>query len=291
MWGLAANLLAAPAGAGIAYAALEDGLWQVYFQESPTSEPRALRPNLAADVSAPALSPDGGRIAFEVAGQGLLVCPLESGPGCKKIETGIGSAGRPAWHPTSGELVFARYLADAGSEDSEILVTRDRLGGTGPLVAHTGNQDDPDVSPDGRRLVYSSAQTVALHRAGVKVVRQLWVMDLTTGDVRLLAPGAHQDIHPDWSPDGRRIAFASDRGGEFEIWVVDADGGGLRQVTSGPGAKTWPAWSPDGRSILYSRAQGGHERLWMVGGDGTGLLPFEPFGRGAEVEIRDPDWR
>ena len=288
---LAAGLLAVPASAGITYAALRDGLWQLCFQEGPGAEPRVLRPDLGVDANAPALAPDGSRVAFEVAGQDILVCPLEPAAPCHKVAPRVGSAVRPAWEPRSQELVFVRYLADASGEDSEILITRNGLEKVGPLVTHTGNQDDPDLSPDGRRLVYSSAQVLSLHQSGVRVIRQLWVMDLATGEARTLVPGNHQDIQPDVSPDGRRIAFASNRGGRFEIWTVGADGGGLRQVTSGPGSKTWPAWSPDGRSILFTRAHEGRESLWLVDAEGSDAQPFEPFGPGANVQIRDPDWR
>jgi len=280
---------AAPAGAGIAYVALRDGLWQVCYQESLDAKPRILRPDLATDTSAPALAPDGGRVAFEVPGEGILVCPLAPGGHCRSVTTATGKAVRPAWEPRSGELVFVRYLADARGEDSDLAITRGALESVGPLVNHTGNQDSPDLSPDGRWLAYSSAQTVSLHQAGVRVVRQLWVMDLATGAVRSVVPGAHQDNHPEFSSDGQRITFASDRDGQREIWVVGLDGNGLVKLTSGPGAKTWPAFSPDGNSILYTRTHEGHHQLWLIDADGSHPRRFAPLGD--EVELRDPDWR
>ncbi len=283
--GLAASAM--PAGAGVAYTALRDGLWQVLYQDSPSSAPKVVGGDLGADASAPALSPDGKRVAFEVAGQGILVCALEGQAGCQTVKTGTGTAGRPAWDPKSGELVFVRYLASTSGEDSDILVTQNALRDIRPLVTHTGNQDEPDVSPDGRLLAYSSGIVISLRQSGVRVVRQLWVMDLASGVPSLLVPGTHQDIHPDWSPDGQWIAFASDRGGEFDIWVVRPDGSGLRQVTSGPGTKTWPAWSPDGRKILYTRSADGKQGLWLVGADGAGAAPFSA----ETAELRDADWR
>lgn len=55
------------------------------------------------------------------------------------------------------------------------------------------------------------------------------------------------DRYPRWSPDGKQIAFVSDRSGVYEIWTIDADGTNLRQVTFGglPGT-SFPLWSPDG---------------------------------------------
>jgi Tol biopolymer transport system component len=62
------------------------------------------------------------------------------------------------------------------------------------------------------------------------------------------------DRYPRWSPDGRRIAFASDRSGNYEIWTINADGTNLRQLTfnSERGA-SFPLWSPDGKQILFRR--------------------------------------
>jgi Tol biopolymer transport system component/serine/threonine protein kinase len=71
---------------------------------------------------------------------------------------------------------------------------------------------------------------------------------------RRLTDDAARDKTPRWSPDGREIAFVSNRGGRFEIWTIHPDGSGLRQVSDGspPGGVTYPAWSPDGRRISYN---------------------------------------
>ena len=111
---------------------------------------------------------------------------------------------------------------------------------------------------------YTSGHTVSLHKGGVQVIQQIWIMDLETGTAQQLILSNAQDIQPDWSPSGQQIAFASDRTDQFEIWMVNADGSGLRQITSGPGAKTWPAWSPDGKAIMFTLMQDGHQRLWII---------------------------
>jgi Tol biopolymer transport system component len=288
---LAVTLIPRTVTAEITFTALVEGVWTVHWQADPQAKPLAVRSDLAVDAAAPALSPDARQISFEVSGRGIVICPLEPSGSCTSLDSEFGWAARPAWDPRSEELVFARYQADARGEDSEILKTRNSLEGFGPLVTQTGNQDDPDISADGRWLAYTSTQTISLRRAGVQVVRQIWLMDLGTGRARPLVPGAFQDMHPDWSPDGRRIAFASDRSGQFQIWVVGADGSALTQITSGSGSNTWPAWSADGTSIMYARAHDGQQTLWITDLETSTTTRHEPFVPGSSVQLRDPDWR
>jgi Tol biopolymer transport system component len=82
-----------------------------------------------------------------------------------------------------------------------------------------------------------------------------------------------RDMHPDCSPDGRRIAFGSDRSGGTEIWLAEADGSNPMRLTHGPGAyQGSPRWSPDGRWIAFdSWSEEGGADVWTIGADGSGL--------------------
>ena len=73
-----------------------------------------------------------------------------------------------------------------------------------------------------------------------------------------------------WSPDGRFIAYSSDRGGKFDIWVQQVSGGDPVQITKGPGHNWQPDWSPDGKYIVY-RSENGEGGLFVIpalGGEG-----------------------
>jgi dipeptidyl aminopeptidase/acylaminoacyl peptidase len=108
---------------------------------------------------------------------------------------------------------------------------------------------DPQISPDGMRVVYVLT-TVDL--PGNKSTSNLWLA-ATDGKTppRQLTTTPKKDRHPRWSPDGQRILFESNRGGDFQLWVIDLSGGEARQLTHlSTGAGTG-LWSPDGTLIAF----------------------------------------
>ncbi len=73
-----------------------------------------------------------------------------------------------------------------------------------------------------------------------------------------------------WSPDGRKIVFVSDRDGNLEIYVINADGSGRRNLTRQPGHDSDPAWSPDGRKIAFTTKREGNFEIYVMNADGSG---------------------
>jgi TolB protein len=78
-------------------------------------------------------------------------------------------------------------------------------------------------------------------------------MDPTTGASRQLTNDVRSDFQPRWSPDGRWVAFLSDRGGQTDLWMVPAAGGAARRLTNDQALEVNPRWAADGRSIYYAR--------------------------------------
>ena len=73
-----------------------------------------------------------------------------------------------------------------------------------------------------------------------------------------------------WSPDGKQIAFATNRWGDLEIAVIQPDGTGLRRLTHSRGIDDFPAWSPDGRHIAFMSHRDGNFEIYVMLADGTG---------------------
>src|SRR6187402_1016696 len=82
---------------------------------------------------------------------------------------------------------------------------------------------------------------------------KIYTIDLANGRITALTrDGDWQDEQPRWSPDGRRIAFKSTRGGSYNLYLMDADGSNVRRLTNHGGNDHDPAWLPDGESFVFA---------------------------------------
>lgn len=125
---------------------------------------------------------------------------------------------------------------------------------------HAGADFDVDVwqGLGGSMLVYASTMHDPNPEIYVKSAEGQAVMRLTHHFSR--------DIHPHFSPDGKWIAFASDRNGNFDVFVTSAERGGATwQLTSSENDDIYPSWSPEGNWLSYSsRAPSGEWELWLL---------------------------
>src|SRR5262249_2895297 len=103
--------------------------------------------------------------------------------------------------------------------------------------------------------------------------------------------GSGSDRQPFYSPDGKRLVFASDRGGNLDIWEITLATGSLRRLTDDP-AEDWdPALSPDGKRLIWSSNRSGHFEIWIAEPDGSDPRQVTHDGVDAENPEMTPDGR
>jgi dipeptidyl aminopeptidase/acylaminoacyl peptidase len=111
---------------------------------------------------------------------------------------------------------------------------------------------DPQISPDGRQVAYV-VTTVDL--GANKTSSAIWLAATDgKGEPRALTTSGKKDRHPRWSPDGKRLLFESNRGGDFQLWYLDLSGGEAKQLTSISTEANNALWSPDGKQIAFVSA-------------------------------------
>jgi len=161
---------------------------------------------------------------------------------------------------------------------------------------------DGNVSPDGKRIVYTQRGTKGF---GV------WVMDANGQNRRQVVDHESEigGIAPVWSPDGRQIAFSGQDGNFAEIFVCQADGSNLRQLTQLKKISSSPAFSPDGKYLTFRvtdeaywrdaqkrektyQEKGGDKRpVWLIRADGTGAQVIEVLRYQCAMDGSRAEWK
>ncbi len=235
--------------------------FSIFLLSVETGERRRITTPSAQSIgdTGPAFSPDGRTLAFKRStGAGvndIYVVPIAGGEP-RRLTFGNAFTASHVWSPDGRELIFSSTQAGTNG-----LWRVPASGGTPVQIPSAGQ----------------GAYYLAASRQGNYLAYSRWFAD--TNIWRLAIPSTGQEsakpeelISSTWeersaqySPDGTRIAFRSDRSGTNEIWVCDASGANPMQLTSFHGPLTGtPRWSPDGKDLVFDSRPGGNADIYTV---------------------------
>ena len=238
----------------------------VDLKQITAGEHTKLYPNISADGhNLVYMATKGGSRAFDV-----YTIDLRTNHAPEVRTRDKASAENPRWAGTEGDIVFDSDRI----EKMRYVWLRQVTGAGGVLQLSTGGSQDfqADVSRDGKHLIYCSLadkRPPKSPRSGEdriqlfkreKDLPEILIRTIGEPSVTTLTRG----VNPAWSPDGERIAYASNITGNYEIYVVNADGTNPQQVTAFDGPDVEPAWSPDGKYLAFTREQNKNWNVWMV---------------------------
>ncbi|MFI5692838.1 amidohydrolase family protein [Kribbella sp. NPDC051586] len=302
-----------PDGRSIVFSSDRGGSYGIHRLDLASGAIAALTDE-ASEEGEPAVSPDGTKVAFTVDTTSIVELDLATGARTTLVaaQTGISVFG-PSYSP-AGKLAYVRLtgptcdlvvdgkqvttgkdvFALPPSWASDLFYTADgtvrryHLGGghsvvpfaaTVPVTSKRPRPKTPDLESAGKRAVRGIAgPTVSPDGKSLafRALNALWIA--TDGHPRKLVADGYFNSDPDFSPDGKKLLYASDRDGTADLWLHDLGSGEDTKLSSLPGAQTAPRFSPDGRQIAYQDQDGIAWALDLASGQVRRLTPtlFQP---------------
>ena len=253
------------------------GVGSLFFLSTETGEKRRVTfPSVDYDDFDPAFSPDMSHLAFvRYSGYGASASDLyiiglsgdlvpQGEP--QRLTAFNGRVTSPVWTPDGLTILFTRREGAGSHSLWRINLTGNRQ--IEPLAIAADSSSSMTLSRSGNKIVYTRESSNV----------NIWAADLNSTAsnradwIRPFIASTSEEDNPQFSPDGKHIAYQSSRSGKTEIWVCDQDGSNSRQLTNMAAVVSgFARWSPDGKEVVFHSRPNGSASLYVI--DAAGGTP------------------
>ena len=240
----------------IAFCQYDGKYWQIWTMDLDGSNKKRLT-DFEVDSRSPNFSSDGRRIVY-VTNDGKLWVMNSSGDNKTQISLNI-SAAEPKWCFQDKKIVFTSYRGVAFLDDSDIWIINSDGSGLKKVIRRPSIQFLPDVSQDGKELVFVDV----LETVGHKIFK----FNLETKDYVQLTENHCHDTTPVFTADTNMVVYSSDKDGNYDIWIMDKFGQNQRNLTQRPAFDSYPVISKDGKTIFFLSDSTKSMQIWSIGVD------------------------
>jgi TolB protein len=253
-------------GEVIAFTSDRDGDADIYVMDIERHLIVALTHNEQRD-DYPSWSPDGSHLVFIswMDGQNTEIFLMDaSGRNERRLTNYARGDAYPSWSPDGRHILFSTYR----TESFRMFM----MDINGANIRRLPDQNVfqelmPCLSPDGSEIVFTDRNDILL-------------MNLDGTNLRRLTDTNAVDSQPQWSRDGSKIVFVSERGsiGVFNIFVIDSDGNNMQRLTSGSDHNQQPQFSLDDSTIVFTSGRDNDPRLYLMNAEGSDIHMLDTQG-------------
>ncbi len=266
----------------IVFSSFASGNWELWSVKPDGSDMMQLT-NTPGEEHSPAVSPDGKEIVYMDHKRSLQIMNID-GSHESEIPLPNGIYAQPTWSPDGHEIAFVKFTV-VPTDESEIWIVKregSEWGEPERVSMHPPMRLYPSFSPDGSQLVYAELKRDRL----LGIIEELGIVDRGDNSFKKITEDLSDSYDPVWSPLGDKIAYTSNKKGNYDIWVMALHDQRQTQLTTNRSYDGEPTWSPDGREIAFVSTRSGNKEIWVVSINGDRLRQLTNMGK----STKDPFW-